>query len=53
MNFDHFNQLICGRCDSDNVSDSDENSQAQLFDIEPLRRDTGFVAALGLKNIIA
>ena len=50
QHFKRFNQLICGRFDNEN--ESDKNSQGQLFDVEPLRRDTGFVAALGLKNII-
>ena len=49
--FERFSQLICGLSDNENYSA--ENSKAKLFDIEPLRRDTGFTASLELKKIIA
>ena len=50
QHFESFNQLIRGQCDNENYSC--EKNQVQIFDIEPLKRDTGFVASLGLKNII-
>lgn len=51
QHFEYFNKLICGQftCESDSV----ENSNTVHFDIEILRRDTGFCSALGLEKIIA
>jgi nucleoside-diphosphate-sugar epimerase len=47
QHFQRINQLICGG--GDNQNDSVKNSQVQLFDTEPLRRDTGFVPSLDFK----
>lgn len=49
--FERFNQLICGLHDLE--IDPVKNDHARLFDIQALRHDTGFIAALGLQNIIS
>lgn len=51
QHFEYLIQLIDGQYEFNN--DSVMNGHARLFDIQKLRQDTGFLAALGLENVIA
>lgn len=50
QHFERLIQTIGGRYDSDN--DSIDCDYARLFDVQRLKQETGFVAALGFQNII-
>jgi nucleoside-diphosphate-sugar epimerase len=47
--FERFTQIIGGQ--NDDESDSIENENTRLFDVQRIRQETGFVAALGLQDI--